>query len=93
MGEHEFVIQRRLGPENEPYYIFPEGTMIWPRNSGRGVLTEDLQARKLEDRKVKGLQGWMAEGDIHLYLDKKHWQLSSGTSFGAPVKSAVKRKI
>jgi len=90
----EFVIQTRLGPEEKKtYYVFPKNTMIWPQSSGRGKLTKDLQARKLEGRKVKGFQGWVAEGNAHLYLDGKHWQLSPGFHFNAPVKSAVKRTV
>lgn len=94
MEERVFVVQERLGPEErkELYYFFPKGTMIWPGRSGRGVLTEDLQARKDEGREVEGYQAWVAEDEIHLYLGR-HWQLSAGTRFGAPVKSSRRRKI
>ncbi len=96
MGEtREFVVQTRLGPEKkrQTYYFFTKETMIFPENSGRGVLTTDLQAKKEEEQEVKGFQAWKAEGAVHLYLDKNHWQLSSGSRFGAPVTSAKQRKV
>lgn len=94
MEVKEFTLQQRFAPESKQvYYFFPEGTVIWPKNSGRGVLTEDLQAEKQERAKVSGYQAWKAEEGIHLYLDRKHWQLPSGTLFGAPENSAKRRTI
>jgi len=93
MKGHEIVIQERLGPEQtEDYYLFPEGTVVYPQSSGRGVLTDPLQAEKLKGR-VKGLQAWMAEANMHLFLNGEYWQLSRGTSFGAPVRSAKRVKV
>ena len=95
MERKGFFIQERLSPtpeQRQDYYVFPEGITIFPLHSGRGVLTEDLQAIKTE-RRVGRYTVWKAENPIHLYSDRKHWQLSSGTEFSAPVKSAKKRKI
>ncbi len=92
MGQEQnesLVIQIGLDQERKDYYIFPEGTMIWPENSGRGVLTQSLQAQKLKE-KIKGLSGWQAETPAHLYLDGKHWQLSKNTRFGAYSQNARK---
>lgn len=94
MEVHEVVIQTRLGPESEPcYYFFLKGTMIWPLNFGRGILTEDLQAQKEERKKVKRYQAWRAEGEVHLYLNGSEKELPCGIEFGAPVSSAKKRNI
>lgn len=94
MKERRVVIQRRLVPEQkQPYYVFPKGTMVWPQRSGRGVLTADLQAEKLEGEEVSGYQAWKAEFNMHLYLNGRFWQRSRGTPFGAPVKSAEKIKL
>ena len=64
MGEHrEFVIQTRLGPEKrkQEYYFFSgkkeDQTMIFPKDSGRGVLTADLQAKKFEGEEIHGRGG------------------------------------
>ena len=100
MGEHrEIVIQTRLGPEKrkQEYYFFSgkkeDQTMIFPKDSGRGVLTAGLQAKKIEGEEIHGYQAWEAEGEIHLYFDRNHWQLSSRSCFGAPVTSAKRRKV
>lgn len=80
MENKGFVIQQRLRPETgEIYHVFSEGTIIWPDHFGRGVLTKDLQAEKLNGQKLRKFQAWRAEGDVHLYLDQRNWQLSSGT--------------
>lgn len=100
MAEQE-VVQTRLGtnPEQteQTYYFFSgrkkDQTMIFPKDSGRGVLTADLQAKKLEGEEIHGYQAWEAEDEIHLYFDRNHWQLSSRSRFGAPVTSAKRRKV
>jgi len=95
METHEFVVQTRLGPEKKKdYYIFPKDVVIWPQGfRRRGVLTADLQARKEEGKEVRGYQAWVAEGEAHLYFNRKPWQISSGSRFGAPVASARKRSV
>jgi len=94
MEEREIVIQERLGPkEKQTYFVFPKGKMIWPENSGRGVLEQDLQARKEKGKKTRNYQAWVAENGAKLYLDTNHWQLSPGFHFGAPVSSAKEVRI
>lgn len=94
MENRDLVIQQRLRPETgEIYHVFPIGTVVWPERSRRGVLTEDLQAEKLDGKKVRDFQAWKAEGVVRLYLDRRYRQLSSGTLFGAPENSARTRTI
>lgn len=68
---HEIVIQTRLGPEKrkQEYYFFSgkkeDQTMIFPKDSGRGVLTADLQAKKIEGEEIHGYQAWRVEDEIH----------------------------
>lgn len=97
MGEKEVIIQTRLGSpeEKKDYFIFPKDvTIIWPEGfRRRGVLEADLQAEKQKGKRVRGYQAWRAEGEIHLYLDNEHWQLSPGSRFGAPISSAKRKRI
>ncbi|MGB9911326.1 MAG: hypothetical protein ACPLKP_01835 [Microgenomates group bacterium] len=85
--------QRRLGEEGElERYLFPKGTMIWPKYSGRGILTQDCYAKRL-NCKIRGLTGFKSCEPLFLRLDERHWTLPEGTTFGAYVKTGKKRKI
>lgn len=93
MENKEVVLQGRLGPEREKvYYLFPKGIGIWPENGKGGNLTEELQARKLEGKRVKGLQGWQAEGTIYLRVRDEYRNWPAGTRFGAFTKSEGLRR-
>ena len=67
--------------------------MIWPEGSGRGVLRNGVDARKLEGKKFSGLTAFQAQNKLDLYLDGNYWSLPEGTIFGAYAKNAKKRKI
>lgn len=86
--------QLHLGEQTpETLWVFEEGTMIWPKNSRRGVLRNGVYARKLEGEKIAGLTAFQAQERLDLYLDGSYWSLPEGTMFGAYAKNAKMREM
>jgi len=85
---NEVEVQLRFSPdkqdsESQRYYFFDKKTVVFFGGENRGVLQYGIQAKKLKGEKINKLQAWIAEDEMHLYLDGKHWQRSKGTRFGA----------
>ncbi len=95
MPNPERSYQLHFGEDKElpkEVYYFHEGVIIYPANSGRGVLRKPINAKRL-DAKIKGLTGFIAHERIDLYFNGRYWSLPEGTIFGAYVKKASKRQI
>ncbi len=42
--------QRHLKEPEGDKYFFPEGVVIWPQNTGRGVLQNGVYALRIEEK-------------------------------------------
>lgn len=90
---HEKVYQMYLEETvPETVFRFKEGTVIYPLNSSRGVLQEDIVAQKTT-KKHWGLPVYVSRTNITLYLNNHYWTLRSGSEFAAYAKKAHKVNI
>lgn len=88
-GEHPGY-QTHFGEEKvETVYRFLKGTVVYPDRSGRGMLRNDISAKKLP-YSVSGLTGWRAGCQMDLHHDGHYWSLPEGTDFGAYADKARK---
>jgi len=87
-------LQLPFGAENlKNVWFFPEGTVIWSRRGGRGVVQGGLYAEKLGEIRVKKLSGFLALNNCNLYLGGRYWTLQKGSLFGAYTENGRRVKL